>query len=73
MGMCRISTQKIMGRLLIGENSLIREACLKITEACPCDCGFCDSKYKNIKVNKPECNYDMIVMLERKRKVVRNE
>ena len=52
MGMCRISTQKIMGRLLIGENSLIREACLKITEACPCDCGFCDSKYKNIKVNK---------------------
>lgn len=28
---------------------------------------------KNIKVNKPECNYDMIVVLEIKRKVVRNE
>lgn len=28
---------------------------------------------KNIKVNKPECNYDMILMLDRKRKVVRNE
>ena len=31
---------------------MIREACFKITEECPCNCTFCDSNYKYKEVLK---------------------
>ena len=33
---------------------MIKEACYKITENCPCNCSFCDSKEKYEKILKKE-------------------
>ena len=38
---------------------MIREACYKITENCPCNCLFCDSKEKHEKIfNKTNIGFE---------------